>query len=525
QDTGKTKYRLINPAVDPTYTLVGWYVVDEKDKTTSTPYDFGSEVENPVKIRAVWNLGGDYGLFYNPSVTVTVKPAEGETPAVTRDVTGTVTQNSDRYADGAEVVIGAPPTDITNGFVFDGWEVVEPDTPDGPGKVLDDNGGNYYQPGQDLKLNAALWARNRTIFLRAHYTPIDSSDQPIGVTYLQFQPNFPEGAVNPTGAATAVKYYALNSAIDLASDTFVPKSPADYSCAGYKLIGWSQDPNAVPVVNHDPENGPLVFGLKDVVGVDGLDVVVDMFYDDPETAEDEHRAVKGNILYAIWDYQYYYVYHSASCKVQRFQMPTAANATFKITELVTNGFLYGGYYQNYSGKSENFAISKISADKWADNTYEDVGGTRYEGKVGVWSSSDQYTESGLMVKPVADRVYYLKEVPADKYLQPYLHYAYRTETKEIRTSWLISNIDDNNYVESGFIITDAQGKGTVVKSLTVNYASNGSHIKLTPRRVYGVKGVTDGYLTYGKVLDYKDDKLEKYCGFDENCTVTQYWVT
>ena len=77
----------------------------------------------------------------------------------------------------------------------------------------------------------------------------------------------------------------------------------------------------------------------------------------------------------------------------------------------------------------------------------------------------------------------------------------------IVTAWLISDIDDETYTESGFVIVDANGKARICSSLTVTAQSSGSTVKLTPKRVFGSTGLTGGLLTYRRVM-------EEYAGLD-----------
>ena len=134
----------------------------------------------------------------------------------------------------------------------------------------------------------------------------------------------------------------------------------------------------------------------------------------------------------------------------------------------------------------------------------------------------------MAIQPKAGETYYIKEVPADKYLQPYFHYTYKKmDGNPIVTAWLISDLDDDTYRETGFVFVDTNnGKANYCKSLSVKAQTTGNIVKLTPMRVFGVNN--SGYLTYRRVMDnyfglpYNEAGEEK---FGDNVEVFQYWVT
>ena len=279
--TGK-RYRLIDPAVDPTYAFVGWYVVDANGHTTTTPYDFDAEVEAPVTIRAVWRLDGDYGLVYDPTMR------DGDTVIASGQFTQTAPEA--RYADNAVFVIQRGPSDITSQYVFDGWEIVNPET----GAVLDDNGGAYYQPGEEVNMRAGNWARNKTVTLRAHYTHVEQSTDPVETTFIKFDANggtFADGVMaqyeafnDPTNSRINA---VINGSKDLISITGLhlnadPVTPTEnmVSRENYVFLGWALSAGATE----------KVFDGGQQVAADNLDRT--------EPNSDNTRA---NTLYAVWD--------------------------------------------------------------------------------------------------------------------------------------------------------------------------------------------------------------------------------
>ena len=529
-----TRYRLINPATDPTYSLVGWYEVDfTTGETTSTPYNFDAEIEGPVWIRAVWNLGGDYGIQYNATAKVTVK--EGSDPV---EVSGSFTpaEVGARYADGATFVVDAPPTNITpEGYVFDGWEIVEPDANGAQGAVLDDNNGAYYQPGDKVELNAAAWSRNKTIHFRAHYTAVFSSEDPVGVTYLQFRPNFPTDATVKTGEQTEAKYYPLNTAIDLGKDEFVP---TNYKAGGYKLIGWSQDPNAKPVVHaQDAALGKIVFGLKDVVGVDGLNptekvtVTVTLPGADEDEIIEEEQEVDCNVLYAIWAPEYFYVFHSSTGDLEAVRMPVNETGTFDLTSKVPEGYLYGGYYYSYLA-NQNFATEDNKTDaKAADTLKVNITTDTYNGSAlkkdnaRYWTKAHAFTKTvsedmgggiGTAMTPKAEFVYYLKEVP-NTYLASRISYVYDwADDYKLVNLYLLTAVDDNYYSKVQFevVVDNNPYAAKLVNSFAITQRNSNQQFV---NRATDFNGVTRGYVGYADVTS----DLLKVGSF----TMKPQWVT
>ena len=265
----------------------------------------------------------------------------------------------------------------------------------------------------------------------------------------------------------------------------------------------------------------------------------------PITTTFDDVTVTGTINQANTDYTvnytnkflgYFFVYHSSDCTVERFPAATDGEAyhaaqgdvkakTFDIVALNATGTLYGGYYSDYAGKSDDFDATEL--DYSGESNPHDEGGSDYDyayiksSSKAAWDGDDAYETQGNAMVPTAGTVYYLKEVPTG-YLQPYLHYTYYVVDGEIPNAWLISDIDDNNYTETGFVIITDDKVASVVSSLTVETKRGGSSIKLTPKRVYSPMGVLDGYLTFYEVISNNTGKEPELANGD---LVAQYWVT
>ena len=141
----------------------------------------------------------------------------------------------------------------------------------------------------------------------------------------------------------------------------------------------------------------------------------------------------------------------------------------------------------------------------------------YDGDNWTWTKAE--TVSGKAITPKCGETYYIKEVPATKFLQPYTHYTYYKSNNNITNLWMISDIDDTMYDETGFIITK-NDEAKVCKSLTVKNQVGGASVKLTPKKVFGSKGATaNDYLTYceesGLITTTDGTPV----------AITMYWIT
>ena len=197
---------------------------------------------------------------------------------------------------------------------------------------------------------------------------------------------------------------------------------------------------------------------------------------------------------------------------------TRANSTYDLTrnlggEQKRDGdatpVLYGGYYLDGGFTAPEAVIAEGDSEPRIP---------AYNGANWTWTEAQ--TENGMAMHPEIGKTYYIKEVPADMYLQPYFHYTYKIGTGEISTAWLISDIDDSMYVETGFVIESADNTAKVCSTLTVQNKVGGASVLLKPENIFRAKGVTRGYLSYLEVItDYENVLLE------EGDRVVQYWVT
>ena len=337
-----------------------------------------------------------------------------------------------------------------------------------------------------------------------------------------------------------VKDRIVNGEDDLGINEAIDIRPADtYSYQGYTFLGWAKiasdkKPDAENPLSEadlflkwDPDFEYTVEGETKKGAFLAKDDSGNFTVRATKVAADENQPYDD--LYAVWKGEFY-VYHSGveGGNIETFDL-TAETKSFDLTntpEGLTEGTLYGGYYLEGGFR----ATAAGSGDGETGELDDGEGGSTistapsyaaYDGTNWTWTTPVR-TEAGNAITPVAGTTYYIKEVPADKYLQPYLHYTYKWNDGTITASWLVSNVDDAKYKETGFlVISTAEDKAKVCNSLTVqNTGTQQTSIKLTTELVFNVTG---GYLTYLPVMDANGAIAST--GYDANCTIKQYWIT
>ena len=145
---------------------------------------------------------------------------------------------------------------------------------------------------------------------------------------------------------------------------------------------------------------------------------------------------------------YFYIFHTADSDrgVYVEEIPideeNVPGGKFNIVDRTEEGYLYGGYYKDYSGKGPNYDDNDP-----AEGNVE--GATTYKGSLTAWDGADAYTSNGTAMTPVAGETYYLKEVPAE-YFAPYMAVVYdKYQDNKVKQLYLISATDDKNYQKFG----------------------------------------------------------------------------
>ena len=244
----------------------------------------------------------------------------------------------------------------------------------------------------------------------------------------------------------------------------------------------------------------------------------------------------------------FYVYHSKDNTIEKisfadervegtYDAKNGYTYTFDINAEIKPESLYGGYYKAYGGQAntasdqagKDAAIRALTYDSsWATDADGAVPYTGINAKIGgtnVWDmAGNAYTtDKGTEMHPVADGVYYLKEVPT-YYLLNYHQINYMKESGELKALYLISAVDDLNYKATGFTLTKGNQDATkVVKSLTFNNYSTGKSVTLKANTVFKAKGIT-GTGSENNYLTYYDATSSDYFA-PGTFTVRPYWET
>ena len=506
------------------YSFVGWFEVTSanlsndnvmppiRESDTLEPFDFGTPIDEKHCIRAMWKRIGRFAIAYDGNMydddgNVVVEN-ELEAPAIPP------TTEFD-FCDLANAITEYAPKSVPANYVFIGWK-----TP----------AGEIKQPWEVLTVYSNL----------AEKTPTSSAEDPqyvytltavyqqLPTTSLKYDINVPEGhsaasatladghvgyVVDADGNDAGEGYYtiAANGLENVLINSSVLLSDGEgFKVNGYRLIGWND-------VKADANNGIVKFELGGIYGV----------------GDDE--VGNGNTLYAVWGNPVFYIYHSGTKTVERVT-DHKGGTVYELAKKTAANFLYGGYYKNYTGKTAGLSVEMLEAleeSAWDANKYIDATGTAYTGKPGAWIAEDAYTDvDGLHLIPVDGMIYYLKEVPAAKYLRPFVYYTYytisETEANPISTIWIISDVDDLNYPEAGFVITvtdTSKNEETeqFVKSLKITPHNNpDGSVTLNSTKCFNARG----YLTYLTVYndgEYGDPVTPNM--LDGNAKIAQYWVT
>ena len=166
---------------------------------------------------------------------------------------------------------------------------------------------------------------------------------------------------------------------------------------------------------------------------------------------------------------------------------------------LTPGTLYAGYY-TYTGTIDEF-------DDFLES-YEVYDGSNID-----WSVQQSQTTDAAEIEPENETFYMVKEVP-DGYLQNYYHITFVSSTNELTGFILMSAIDDLQYEDIGFDISNNSEMAYYVETLTIR--GNPTVSVITPSSAFGNKGVENGYIIYSRP--------SSMVAIGDH-TVRPYWVT
>lgn len=284
--------------------------------------------------------------------------------------------------------------------------------------------------------------------------------------------------------------------LDLQINEAVDIRPADtFTYGGLTFLGWAKKADAT-------ESELFLKYVDGKFYAQETEGTGDWTVEVTQVAADERRPYDD--LYAVWSGEFY-VYHSGVVggNIETVKI-TSADMTYDLTQNITANTLYGGYYldDGVTAPAVDSTTGKPTATCAA-----------YDGDNWTWNTPE--TAKGNAITPVIGATYYIKEVPANKFLRPYTHYTYILATGTIGDIFAISAIDDAMYSKVGFVITDPKD-GKVVTTLTIKNERGGNSKTLSPDTVFAKRNLTtDDFLTYLKATDF----------IEEGYTVSQFWVT
>lgn len=334
------------------------------------------------------------------------------------------------YDDGAETIIT---NQIPEGR-FIGWK-------------LANKPGTLYTAGDYIEVSTANDVLDGTPDTYVTLIAVYDEEPTTSITFDANGGLFSE--VGDGGNTTASTTYVLNNlknneGVDL--DT-IP-SPTRH---GYNFLGWATSASAI-IAEFEAD------------GEDGTE----------EIAADSDG---DNVLYAVWEEEFFYIYHSSTGATDRVSMTqTSAEGKYNIVAETNPDYYYGGYYKRYPG---------------------------------TWSTLFVYRENGETMTPVAGTTYYLKEVSKD-YLKPAIYVTYNTYYgNEVTQMFLLTGVDDANYTDVGLKTTNlTTGERSLVSSYTITRSitsadgseSTETYVTLTTGSVWGNN--VNGYLA---VWDHTSD--------------------
>lgn len=487
------------------YEFFGWYTDPEltdphkeglklNESTVTTPYDKTVDMTDKMTIWGGFDpnvtpfnadvdrdwITKKYDLYAKWSKVLTGAQGIG----VIYDAAPGTGAPSDRslYKDNSRAVAGAAPTPPAGtNKVFKNWVVQRWDgskwvddevvLPGGSFTVLADN-ARITDGNQNVVDPAAVTEGNEyfyTVQLRAEYADIEEATP----THIPWYKN--DG--NPAFRIDTIPDGQTTSTLEINEKVDIQEAPTR---EGYTFLGWAKvemGSTADEVTTWENTKANWTQTLTKANLFLYYNAVNDSFYTDSNfnnaveyVAADEHTPY--HALFAVWEETpVYYVYHSSDGTLEELYVPQPREELPDLTDLVHDGYLYGGYYHT---------------DAYEDNKTD-------------YSKGDPYTESGMSLTPTANTVYYLKEVDQN-YLKPQAYVVFNPESKEVQDLYGFVNVDDaEDYKDCGLIVQDGErysyekdpGLGSLFKSVV--FTRNGQTYSTIDRKNFGVpfKSETD----------------------------------
>ena len=417
--------------------------------------------------------------------------------------------------------------------------------------------------GPDVMVNDVMDAENQekmVITFRAVYSPKVTDDDGSRIVFNANGLSFTNNAIGTIESANAELNLDWNIDDNSFGD-FIASSEVEYNNKGeatimipgpevfeqngqdgYRLIGWNTQPDGsgVEILFSNITASEDQYDAKFASGANTLPVYIDNL----DKSEGGKLNTSINTLYAMWE-GYTAFYHSADNTIEPnhndgvkyggnevggtlvYSTYAGVDTTVDIPGLVPEGSLYGGYYKDYAGKGSysTFAVTDgvtgaVAYDGAnADWDIEDA-------KRGTENRGDRFTVEKDEISEFIGKTIYIKEVPAAKYLRLYSYCTYNRNDKTIRSWWLITDTDDKNYQQTGFII---DGVVTPCQSWPKS-------VRITPKNAdpndteTGAKTLSQTTFNAPRAWvpykGYREDS-NNTGSFEalENKTYTNYWIT
>jgi uncharacterized repeat protein (TIGR02543 family) len=287
---------------------------------------------------------------------------------------------------------------------------------------------------------------------------------------------------------------------------------------GYQFLGWAKENEYLTDSNVQikdyPDLGEADLFLKYVPGTgnaagtwqakdkDGTWVTV------TQVAADEVTPYEA--LYAVWQSVFYVVdsgIDNATAEANIITVPLTDEIRkngYDLTQYIDkNTELYGGYAVVSLENKDNAEATVKAADK------------KYDGNNWEWKVMAQ-NEAGNKITPVGGSTYYVKAVPANLFLRPYTHFTYYKVSLNIGDLFAISDIDDLNYQQTGFVIKNGNKEALVYSTLNIKAVNTELVDTLTAKSAFKYDELTDkDYLTCRKVTTE----------IQNGSKILQYWIT
>lgn len=366
--------------------------------------------------------------------------------------------------------------------------------------IEDPQPGTTPPDGTHTKINRAVY----TMQLKAVYVDAEAPT-PTHITWYGNGGNL-KNALTPGEGYSVDSGTVTTTYIGLQINEKVPAASADtFERPGYKFVGWARITEPTGAFDDEThtvdeskysvdDNLELWLKLNDdgltytEVGTDNTDIT--------EVAADESAPY--HALYAVWEAEYFYIFHSGTGDLEAVIVTDSVD----LTDYVTDGYLYGGYYSGYGAHTvtdENKAAAAAADTKKANvtsNTYDGTslkfGTTRYWTKTNAAKVLRDGTAVaagiGTEIAPLANDVYYIKEVPTC-YLQTKARWVYDwADNYNINTIYLLTGVDDTYYSKIGFYVIDDENVAKLYASFNYQHRNSDTVHTVTATDLIGQRG-------------------------------------